>query len=209
MSDNEKKRIFDLWDEYDEHHPSNAYLRGDAEFAGPVRKRHCTDLCFLVFFILANLALGYLSYVVINEGAPVRLSRGYDFRGSVCGQGGLSAIPYMYWPDPYTLDFSLCVSACPKYYIRDYFCVYGTDHVTLDTDYCWDTIESTTYGYYCVPVFDQARQNVINYLFDPMQLFKRSVGDLTLAWDTVLAGMVTSVCVAFMFLMFFRFQCKI
>ena len=42
-----------------------------------------------------------------------------------------------------------------------------------------------------------------------MQLVKTSVGDLTLAWDVLIIGMIVSVCVAFTYLMFFRFQCKV
>lgn len=205
---NEKKRLIEIWEDYDENHPANSYLRGDETFTGPVKKRKCTDVAFLIIFILINLGLVYLSYTVVNEGAPIRLSRGYDFRGAVCGQGDLSKIPYMYWPDPLETDFSLCIEACPEYYIRDYYCVYENDHVTLLTDWCWDSIESTTYGFYCIPIFDQYRRSVITYLFDTMQLLKRSIGDLTLAWDPVIAGMATSVAVAFTFLMFFRFQCK-
>ena len=205
---NEKKRLIDIWDEFDEHHPANSYLRGDAEFAGPVRKRKCTDILFLLLFLLLNCGLVYLGYTVINEGSPIRLSRGYDFRAAVCGQGGLSAIPYMYWPDPLTLDFSLCVDSCPQYYIRDYFCVYENDHVTLLSDWCWDTVESTTYGFYCIPIFDEDRRSVISYLFDPLQTFKRYVGDLILSWDAMLVAIVTSVCCSFLYLMFFRFQCN-
>lgn len=209
MAENEKKRLIDIWEDYDENHPANAYLRGDETFTGPVKKRRCTDIGFLIIFIVINLGLVYLSFVVINEGAPERLSRGYDFRGEVCGQGGLKNLPYMYWPDPYTLDFSLCIEQCPKYYIRDYYCVYDTDHITLLEDWCWDTVESTTYGYYCIPIFDKARRTVLAYLYETMQLFKRSVGDMTIAWDSILIGMGLSIGVAFTFLMFFRFQCNL
>jgi len=206
---NQKKHLIDLWEEYDENHPSNSYLRGDAEFTGPVSKRKCTDVLFLIIFIILNLGLSYVSYYVINEGAPERLSRGYDFRAEVCGQGDLIDLPYMYWPDPYVLDFSLCIESCPKFYIREYYCVYANDHTSLYLDWCWDTVQSTKYGYYCIPVFEKARKEVIGYLFESMQLFKRSAGDLTLAWDTILVGMSVSVGVAFTFLIFFRFQCKL
>ena len=57
-----------------------------------------------------------------------------DFRANVCGFGRQASYPYMYWPDPYTLDFSLCIESCPKYYIRDYYCVYNIDHTYLYTD---------------------------------------------------------------------------
>jgi hypothetical protein len=207
-SDNQKKRLVDLWDEYDENHPSNSYLRGNAEFTGPVSKRKCTDVCFLILFIVLNLGLSYVSYYVVNEGAPERLSRGNDFRGAVCGTGDRSHLPYMYWPDPFVIDFAFCVEDCPDYFIREYFCVYDNDHSTLHLDWCWDTVQSTKYGYYCIPVFEQARKKVVDFLFEPMQLFKRSVGDLTLAWDTILAGMAVSVGVAFTILIFFRFRCK-
>jgi Plasma-membrane choline transporter len=209
MDPNEKKKLIDLWDDYDENHPANGYLRGDADFNGPVRKRKCTDLLFLILFVGLNIGMGYVSYTVINDGTPIRLSRGYDFRAAVCGQGGLKNIPYMYWPDPNVIDFALCIESCPKYYITNYYCVYEQDHVTLLSDWCWDTIQSTTLGYYCLPIFNQQRRKVLQYLYGTMQLLKRSLGDLILAWDTILAGIVVSLCVSFTYLMFFRFQCNL
>lgn len=91
---------------------------------------------------------------------------GYDFRAELCGVGSLEERPFMYFPDPYTIDFSLCVRECPLYFVREYFCIYNEDHVTLRFDLpCYDTFPSTRFGVYCLPFTETARENVIDWLY--------------------------------------------
>lgn len=93
---NAKKGVLDYWEEYDNYHPDNAQLRGDATFTGPVKKRKCTDITYLILFMFANLGLVYVCYYIIPKGDLKRLSHGFDFRAEICGMDGLSERPYMY-----------------------------------------------------------------------------------------------------------------
>ena len=52
------------------------HLHGDSEFSGPVSKRSCTDVLFLIIFIISNLCLIGISTYIILKGDPSRLSKG-------------------------------------------------------------------------------------------------------------------------------------
>ena len=130
---------------------------------------------------------------------------GYDFRAEVCGVDGLKDKRFMYFPDPESLDFPLCVSACPYYYVRDYYCVYDTDHETCLSDYAaYSTIETTALGYYCVPGSSPARNQVLSLLYEPMWILKRAAGDVKLAWSVLAIAAVLSTMVGVLHLALFR-----
>ena len=135
----------------------------------------------------------------------MRTVYGYDFRGEICATGQLEAKRFMYYPNPPNLDFSLCISACPYYYVRDYFCIYGTDHSHCLSDYPnYSSIESTVLSFYCVPWKDPGRAAVLEWLYSPMWVLKRAAGDLILAWTGVLIGLIVAALVGFGHLMLFR-----
>ncbi len=59
------------------------------------KNRRCTDLLFLIVYILFCLlmiAIGIIGFVM---GDPARLTYGYDFNGNVCGQGTQSNNSYL------------------------------------------------------------------------------------------------------------------
>ena len=112
----------------------------------------------MVIFIIANAILAVISYHLFNEGDLNRLNNGNDFRAELCGVDDLEDRPYMYFPDPYTVEFALCIERCPYYYVREYFCIYAEDHFTLRMDWdCYDSLPSTTYGNFCLPFTESAR----------------------------------------------------
>lgn len=137
-----------------------------------------------------------------------RLIYGFDFRAEVCGADNLDDKRFMYYPDPENLDFSLCISACPYYYIRDYYCIYDTDYTSLTDRPCYDTVESTVVGFYCVPEHEAYRKDVLDYLYTPMQILKRSAGDLLLSWDVMLISASVSGSLGFIFLALLKFPSK-
>ena len=110
---NDLKRMLDRWEEVDQNNPYNVQLYGHDKFDGPTKERKCTDLAYLFLFVLLNGAFFFVFAYGVSNGDPARLSRGYDFRAEICGTGGLSDKPYMYWPDPYVLDFAL-----PSFFFR-------------------------------------------------------------------------------------------
>lgn len=135
----------------------------------------------------------------------MRTVYGYDFRAEVCGVDGLVDKRFMYFPVADNLNFPLCVSACPYYYVRDFYCIYSPDYTTCMQDYeAYSTIETTTIGYYCVPGDSPARDNVLSRLYSPMWLLKRAAGEVKMAWSVILLGAILAVIVGIAHLALFR-----
>ncbi|XP_017732213.1 choline transporter-like protein 1 isoform X3 [Piliocolobus tephrosceles] len=100
----------------------------------PLEDRSCTDIPWLLLFILFCVGMGFICGFSIATGAAARLVSGYDSYGNICGQKNtkLEAIPnsgmdhtqrkYVFFLDPCNLDLinrkiksvALCVAACPR-----------------------------------------------------------------------------------------------
>ena len=53
-------------------------LNGDSDFSGPISKRKCTNVYFLIIFLFLNAGLiGTATYILIN-GNPNSLTQGND-----------------------------------------------------------------------------------------------------------------------------------
>jgi hypothetical protein len=50
--------MIDRWAEKENTHVQNVRLNGDENFEGPVKARSCTDIVFLVIFMIASAACG-------------------------------------------------------------------------------------------------------------------------------------------------------
>ncbi|GAB5579984.1 choline transporter-like protein 1 isoform X2 [Prionailurus iriomotensis] len=100
----------------------------------PLEDRSCTDIPWLLLFILFCIGMGFICGFSVATGAAARLVSGYDSYGNICGQKNakLEAIPnsgmdhthrkYVFFLDPCNLDLinrkiksvALCVTACPR-----------------------------------------------------------------------------------------------
>nr|XP_021546786.1 choline transporter-like protein 1 isoform X4 [Neomonachus schauinslandi] len=100
----------------------------------PLEDRSCTDVPWLLLFILFCIGMGFICGFSVATGAAARLVSGYDSYGNICGQKNakLEAIPnsgmdhthrkYVFFLDPCNLDLinrkiksvALCVTACPR-----------------------------------------------------------------------------------------------
>ncbi|XP_006007447.1 choline transporter-like protein 1 isoform X1 [Latimeria chalumnae] len=100
----------------------------------PLEDHSCTDIPWLLIFILFCVGMGLICGFSIVSGAASRLIYGYDSYGNICGRknvqvegianSGLDHTEkkYVFFLDPCNLDFvkkriksiALCVSACPK-----------------------------------------------------------------------------------------------
>ena len=94
------------------------------------RKRGCTDVCFLLFFIAFWCGLGYLLTLATTFGEPWAIIYGADYLGNRCGRDGMSDKSKVYYPrvdkdiedqaaiaatTPWKLRFyGLCVEQCPN-----------------------------------------------------------------------------------------------
>ncbi|XP_073522705.1 choline transporter-like protein 1 isoform X1 [Phyllobates terribilis] len=99
----------------------------------PLEEHSCTDIPWLLLFILFCIGMGFICGFSIATGAASRLVSGYDSYGNVCGQknakvegfenSGLDHTnrKYVFFLDPCKLDLvnrkiksmALCVSECP------------------------------------------------------------------------------------------------
>ena len=181
------------------------HLHGDSEFSGPITKRRCTDVSFLIIFIICNLGLIGISTYIIIKGDPSRLSKGFDIRANTCGLDQLSEKRFMFFPNSSDTDWSLCIEACPYYFYDNYYCIYDRD----DTEKyypewgCFDAYETTAYGFFCIPA-KKGRSKIMNYLSEPMQVIKRASGDIYLAWDSILIGYCSSMTIGLIYLFLLR-----
>ncbi|NP_001085247.1 choline transporter-like protein 1 isoform X1 [Xenopus laevis] len=100
----------------------------------PLEEHSCTDIPWLLLFILFCVGMGFICGFSIATGAASRLVFGYDSYGNICGQkntkiegfinSGLdhSNNKYVFFLDPCKLDLvnrkiksiALCVSECPR-----------------------------------------------------------------------------------------------
>ncbi|GAB1288517.1 Choline transporter-like protein [Apodemus speciosus] len=100
----------------------------------PLEDRSCTDIPWLLLFVLFCIGMGFICGFSVATGAAARLVSGYDSYGNICGQRNakLEAIPnsgldhthrkYVFFLDPCNLDLinrkiksiALCVAACPR-----------------------------------------------------------------------------------------------
>lgn len=182
------------------------HMRGDQDFNGPLTTRKCTNTFFLIFFILCNCGLIACTVYIFLKGNPKSLTKGYDLRGNVCGLNELSSKRFMLFPNQTTLDWSLCVEACPYYYYKNYYCLYdGNNTEKYYPEWgCWDAYSTTAIGFYCVPTSKEPRKEVLSFLAESMQVLKQSSGDLLLVWDLILIGSIFSTLTGFFLLFLFR-----
>ncbi|XP_069486940.1 choline transporter-like protein 1 isoform X2 [Ambystoma mexicanum] len=100
----------------------------------PLEEHSCTDLPWLLLFVLFCVGMGFICGFSIATGAASRLISGYDSYGNICGQkntkvehilnSGLDHTTHknVFFLDPCNLDLvhrkvksvALCVAACPR-----------------------------------------------------------------------------------------------
>ncbi|XP_048129631.1 choline transporter protein 1 [Rhodamnia argentea] len=78
---------------------------GSTQMGGIIRhNRKCRDVAFLVFFIAFWVAMVVNSSFGFNQGNPLRLTFGLDYKGNVCGDKhanpGLRELELRYWLNP-------------------------------------------------------------------------------------------------------------
>jgi len=95
-----------------------------------LRRRHCTDVCCVIFFVAFVLGMFYLTYLACTVGDPYAILYGADYMGNRCGRGSYSNRPKTFYPrmdqdameqadlaatKPWKVVFyGLCVEECPR-----------------------------------------------------------------------------------------------
>ena len=191
--------LIENWEDKELKHPCNTELKGSRDFEGPEQLRKCTDVFFLGLFIFVNAVYAGLAVYLLYQGDTNQLVQGHDFRGDVCGVGNLESAKYMYYPDPSDLTVPLCVKTCPTEASPESMCYYDSEYIRELTEWgCWDSIPCTTFGYYCLPHSEESRKKVVGELYEVSMLVIRAAGDVRLAWDAVVVGVLVAVLQGFL-----------
>ncbi|XP_029841006.2 choline transporter-like protein 1 isoform X2 [Ixodes scapularis] len=104
------------------------------EYHGPVKERSCTDTVWLFLFAAFCAGLGYILFVAVRKGQPLRLINGLDNYGNICGirndadalpgvpQSGrdMSQLPLLVLEDVLG-QRRYCASKCPVGYLTTPF----------------------------------------------------------------------------------------
>ncbi|XP_077428125.1 choline transporter-like protein 1 [Vanacampus margaritifer] len=107
----------------------------------PLKERSCTDIPWLIIFILFCIGMVCICGFTIATGAASRLISGYDSYGNVCGHNNtkiqdvelsgrnMLENKYVFFLDPCNIDIinrkmksvALCVSKCPATELKTYY----------------------------------------------------------------------------------------
>lgn len=87
---------------------------GRSEVKDINRIRQCTDIPFLIAFVIVMIAMIALDHDAVTYGNVLRLFEPLDFKGRLCGyDDAVKNKKLGYHPNPYN-DMIVCVSVCPK-----------------------------------------------------------------------------------------------
>jgi hypothetical protein len=150
--------------------------------------------CCLIFTALTSFSI-LLSIYFLTLGDPERLTRGWDFRGEICGLGDLSSQPYTYFPDPTnSTSIRLCLPGCPATTTLKTVCFYDTDSLMMHDSKCYDSYPSKPYyNRHCLPSDEEGRDDVMESLDEAMIRLAWWAGDVGRVWDVLGAGTLISL----------------
>eukprot|EP00457_Paulinella_chromatophora_P002888 gb/GEZN01002893.1/.p1 GENE.gb/GEZN01002893.1/~~gb/GEZN01002893.1/.p1 ORF type:complete len:720 (+),score=43.70 gb/GEZN01002893.1/:64-2223(+) len=173
-----------------------AYIR-------PYSERGCTDVLFLLAFMMSWGVIFFLLGWTVDQGAnPQVVIRGTDWEGMVCGKTGYEDFPYAAWPDPYYgFNVKVCVKNC---------------NVTENWEFSVQ-FETLALAYsYCIPlaVYEGnvndtfiAKLNASSAIDDSQfastkSAAQRAMGDMLTAWPIILASAGVALGLSFLYTYF-------
>jgi hypothetical protein len=91
------------------------------EYKGPQHvARGCTDVLFLLLFILFWAGMAIIAGFSLQNGRPLLITNGYDYEGNICGVGAMADYSFNYFPMPIYVAYSVCVKSCPQSFSAGY-----------------------------------------------------------------------------------------
>ncbi|CAE7348392.1 Slc44a1 [Symbiodinium natans] len=167
-------------------------LRKNPPLPGHVDHR-CTDVPFLLFFLLVSAGVFWISYDAIKHGNVRKLGHGYNKAAKVCKDVDFSD-GKVFWclnstENGLMLDVPICVPSCPI--------------SSQQQNKCWDSSQnayrmaqdypSRAFGYFCKPLGPELKQQIKSFGFDQDKgPILRLWGVLSRTWFVlVMAAVVT------------------
>eukprot|EP00439_Symbiodinium_sp_Y106_P045071 s1756_g5.t1 len=175
-------------------------LRKNPPLPGHV-DHHCTDIPFLMFFLLATAGIGWISYDAIKHGNIHKLGHGYKQAMEVCRDADFPE-GKAFWclnstGNGLMLDSPICVQKCP-----------------IDTAHhhkCWDSSENMNrivqdypshhFGYFCKPLDKALKKEVQEYSFQQEKgTILRLWGVLSRTWYVLVMGAVITGLIGYFYI---------
>jgi hypothetical protein len=101
-------------------HNKEKLAKGDS-YKGPQHvARGCTDVLFLLAFVLFWAGMALIAGFSLENGRPLIITNGYDYEGNICGVGDMTDYPFNYFPMPLYVAYSVCVKSCPNSFSAGY-----------------------------------------------------------------------------------------
>ena len=89
-------------------------LKKEDSYKGPQHvSRGCTDVLFLLLFILFWAGMALIAGFSLQNGRPLLITNGYDYEGNICGVGDMADYAFNYFPMPMYVAYSVCMKSCP------------------------------------------------------------------------------------------------
>eukprot|EP01062_Namystynia_karyoxenos_P046597 TRINITY_DN3497_c0_g1_i1.p1 TRINITY_DN3497_c0_g1~~TRINITY_DN3497_c0_g1_i1.p1 ORF type:complete len:1044 (+),score=225.95 TRINITY_DN3497_c0_g1_i1:87-3218(+) len=196
---------------------------GDTEVAYNAPRKGCcgcTDCPCLLLLVAVMTLFGALSYIAYDKGNPLRLMRGTDYLGNICGQTGSRSAPrepsperlaagstwsdydHLWYPfDPTrpdlyddATDLGVCVRRCPA----DGDAVYTYGGAAEAAAYTVQYDSQAELGR-CLPLRD-GNMSDARERFDATSKVRDGVAQLRLAWQTICVAMGVAVGIAVLWL---------
>ena len=100
---------------YEDDEIANEKLQAPADWSGPVERRICTDLLFLILIILSWVGMTAIGLYAVNNGDYRLVLYPLDFDGNVCGTDyrdrDMTEYPYLLYTN---MVSGVCVKQCPS-----------------------------------------------------------------------------------------------
>eukprot|EP00753_Platysulcus_tardus_P022702 PLAT9918.1.p2 GENE.PLAT9918.1~~PLAT9918.1.p2 ORF type:complete len:637 (+),score=345.23 PLAT9918.1:74-1912(+) len=172
-----------------------------ASFSGPVQKRKCRDVFFLLLYIAFWVGMVALGWRALHVGDYRRLTNGIDSStDKICGlpapAGAGVKNSLQYWPDPRVAAYTICVGRCPSQVGTAVCSGWPQAKCKAGSNTTFLSYPTNATRGYCLPAAGSA---AIQKLLDS-NVFGRLVGDLGSAWGVILGSAFIAVAIGFVWL---------
>mmetsp|Transcript_41227 Transcript_41227/g.76681 ORF Transcript_41227/g.76681 Transcript_41227/m.76681 type:complete len:644 (+) Transcript_41227:44-1975(+) len=170
-------------------------------------QHHCTDVKFLLFFVLVSAGVGWISWDAIQHGNLRRLEHGYFQAKKVCGGSSLEDSGLVFWclnetRDGLLTDDPLCLKGCPEDSLHSHAC-HDSDKGTTKF---YQDYPSHYYGRICKPTDKELSKKVFPSRYQQRRsMILRLWSALSRTWFVLVLSTILTVSIGYTYV-FFLFQ---
>lgn len=175
---------------------------GRSEVQDINRIRSCTDIPYLIAFLMVCGAMLMLNDDATRLGNVLRLFEPIDFQGRLCGYDkGVEDKRLGYFPNPYN-DMVVCVSVCPKTGGDGNFTLPDGPMGKFYTRRAYPTAQ--IYGQHCLPLDLELAKRIIATKSVQSEIYK-ALGSIAIASDVMLIILLVPAIMSFILIIMLLF----